>query len=235
MVDIAKDLKCFFNEILEKISQLHQFLSHIETTNLTVSIECLKKCFLNIEMSQRNLNLELQKHFEHAFFNVVQELIHIVQLYSDIFPVNFKLIKIPDKIQKVMTFDEDNNENENKIITLKRRKRMDIAKLMDLFTIHIDVCTQVPDKWSHQYNDYAIIVNLFYGFKLLKSKTTKITKMQCTKKKSFKRLVFSQDLEFGLSIYQLPRETRVEFILTGTKANMNKQEGKSLIDIICFY
>lgn len=197
-----------------------------------MSIECLKDCFFNIELAnnQPNCNLiKMQQLFQQAFFCVVQELIHIIQLYSNIFPVDFKLTKIPDRIQKVMTFEDDVNENDNKIITLKRRKKMDIAKLMDLFTIHIDVCTQVPDKWCHQYSDYAIIVNLFHGFKLLKSKTTKISKMQSTKKKIFKRLVFSQDLEFGLSIYQLPRETRVEFILAGSKNNFNK-EGKFLID-----
>lgn len=209
---------------------MQRFLSNMATSDLILAIEKLESYFREIvnytnTESIQNFNIdESRKRFEDEFINIVQIFVKYIRLYSNTFPVNFQLPKISNKVQKAISFDDD-QIIEKKFVTLRRRRRTEISQLMELLTIHLDICTQVPDKWSTTYHNYAIMLNIFHGYNLIKSMITDRTKIQHLNTR-FKRLTFNQCIDFGIPISMLPRECRVELILIGFRA---KSEGLKIV------
>lgn len=222
---------------MEKISTLKRFLSNMETSDLILAIEKLESNFREIMNYTRGDSVhnnsfieESRKKLQDEFLNIVQIFVKYIELYSNTFPVNFGLPKVVNKVQKAMSFDDD--QTEKKFVTLRRRRRTEISQLIESLTIHLDSCTQVPDKWSSMYHNYAIMVNIFHGYNLIKSTITNRTKIQHVTTR-FKRLTFNQCIDSDIQISMLPRECRIELILAGFRA---KSEGlKNGFNFIIFF
>ncbi|KPM10264.1 phosphatidylinositol 4-phosphate 3-kinase C2 domain-containing subunit alpha-like protein [Sarcoptes scabiei] len=211
--------------MIDKITDIINFLSKIETNNLNQSLDRLNDCYRLIEtytgsMIQLRID-QIRMNFNDAFILIIKNLTDLISMYSRIFPVKFCLPRNHEKIQKAISFDDDSNES--KFFTFKRKRRMEISQTLELFTVQIDTCSQICDKFTQSYSDYAIVVNLFHGFNLIKSKITSRSKIHRTKHSRLKSIFFNQNIDFDIPIYILPRETRIEFILIGVRTTSNNK------------
>lgn len=204
-----QEQKFLFINIMECIQQISSFLSHIETASLNNSIELLKRWFKNIDqIDDKNASIEnITLNFKSTLSMVVKEFLEIIQMYSKAFPVDFELSK---------KFSELNSSN------LKRKE--EITKNVGLFTIAVDVCTQLPKEWITDFNSLALFVTIFHGLQILDFRTTNRVQIQNSRRATFAHL-----LKFKYLTSTLPRETRVEFVLVGFRSNASgRQEGKNL-------
>lgn len=145
----------------------------------------------NPNVSARQQTVKLNS----ALALIIKELIHIIEMYANAFPVDFRLIRTTEKPSA--------------------KHKVDITKNVGLFTIHVDVCAQIPKELLGQYSSFALYVSVFHGLNMLDFCTTRQMQPESCESKTSIRIMFDQALKFKFLTSTLPRETRVEFILVG--------------------
>lgn len=203
-----------FNNILTQVRTMVALLSNVEPVELTKAIDYLKAIFEKdvLDRTEMDGSSDLVDKFSKAYTCMTKALAELIQIYSKAFPVNFCLDS-----------SEVANVGSGTLSKRTTKRSASITELKNVVTLRIDVVAQLPEYLASQYHQFALRVVAYHGTCVLDARYTSHPQtpsaaIDC----GYRRIEINEELALDrIFVSDLPRESRLEFMLIGFRGPVN--------------
>lgn len=223
-VDNCKESNFMPERMIQVVKAISTVLANIDIPQIQNSIELIKslKPLSDEEFTLVNRDGTYQPEpppsptfdrevFDLALRQLTSGIYYLVDLYCKSFELNFNP-EAKDLLTKF--YDKDDvYQQVDRISSDDFLERVDPRSINDKFNVKIQSIHRIPSEWKYSFINFRLEVGLYYGGELL------CAVKKCTKssvdKGFFEHIRFAQLLEFDLSVREIPRETKIAFVLHG--------------------
>ncbi|XP_076347467.1 phosphatidylinositol-4-phosphate 3-kinase catalytic subunit Pi3K68D isoform X1 [Tachypleus tridentatus] len=206
--------------VIQALKALCTLLSHIETVEISDSLQNLKEIcetFGKSEFCQSNIFSQDKSVNEHTNDNITSNqkdntLLRLDLVINQLYEAVYQLL-----VMYCQAYEVDFTLHFSSDLDKKLSSKMDVTSILDTLLVHVGPVFRILPHWASSFDHFYVSCVLCHGSQEIASVTT--YKPIPVKKSFFDRIVFDDWLHFQtVCLCTLPREAKLYFTLIGVPA-----------------